>query len=129
MKHRLAACGCLLLLFGIGVSARPDSASHETENHCQWLARRIEELQSIKVGMTRREVEKALKIGVDNFYYASSRRNRSASRYEHPDCSYIQVDIQYRLAKDSRTATYPDEDCVSKVSQPLLDLVSNKNRF
>jgi hypothetical protein len=114
---------------GAPVAAPSVLASHRTESHNQWLAQRIEELRKIKVGMTRREVEKLLQVAPASFYYASSRDRRGGCRYEHPICSYIQVDVEYKLARDTPTATHPDDDMVSRVSQPIVDLVSNKSRF
>ena len=129
MKQGLIAVAGLLALVAFATSARPipqQPQQPEANAHCVWLAKRIREAESVKVGMTRRELMKILqedKGGEEAFV------QRASFRYQHPACEYIKLDVSFKLAKDSKTRVNYLDDTVIKVSQPFLDLVSNKARF
>jgi outer membrane protein assembly factor BamE (lipoprotein component of BamABCDE complex) len=80
-----------------------------------WVEKCLADFESIKPGMTRREVEKRLRqdggpsIGLD-------------SRFVHSDCPYFKVDIEFVMKTDNSLPTGPvsPDDLVSKVSIPYL---------
>ena len=131
MKSGLVITTGLLALFAFATSARsvpqqPVPQQPAENAHCVWLAERIREAETIKIGMTRREVMKILQEdqgGEESFV------QRTSFRYQRPACEYIKLDVFYKLAKDSKTRVNYLDDTVIKVSQPFLDLVSNKVRF
>ena len=109
-----AALGCA----GGAIAAEPDRQP-EDKAHCEWLAKIIKEIQTIKVGMSRRDVEKILVEDVAGF------TNPKAMRYQHPACSYIKLDLEFELAaSDDRK-----DDKITKRSDPLLDLIPNKAKW
>jgi hypothetical protein len=102
-----------------GAIAAGSNRQTEDKAHCEWLAKIIKEIQTIKVGMSRRDVEKILVEDVAGF------TNPKAMRYQHPACSYIKLDLEFELA----TSGDRKDDKITKRSMPLLDLVPNKARW
>jgi hypothetical protein len=91
----------------------------EDKAHCEWLAKIIKQIETIKAGMSRRDVEKILVEDVAGF------TNPKAMRYEHPACSYIKLDLEFEsTASGDRT-----DDKLTKRSAPLLDLIPNKAKW
>jgi len=95
-------------------SERPEDKAHR-----EWLAKIIKETETIKVGMTRREVENVLVEDVGGFV------NPKTMRYQHPACSCIKLDLEFELAVSGDRK----DDKIVKRSMPLLDLVPNKARW
>jgi hypothetical protein len=109
-----AALGCA----GGAIAAEPDGQT-EDKAHCEWLAKIIKQIETIKAGMSRRDVEKILVEDVAGF------SNPKAMRYQHPACSYIKLDLEFELAaSDDRK-----DDKITKRSDPLLDLIPNKAKW
>jgi len=91
----------------------------EDKAHSDWLARIVKQTETIKVGMTRREVENVLVEDVGGFV------NPKTMRYQHPACSCIKLDLEFELAVSGDRK----DDKIVKRSMPLLDLVPNKARW
>ena len=67
-------------------------AQPEDKAHSDWLARIVKRTETIKVGMTRRDVENVLVEDVGGFAQSE------AMRYQHPACSCIKLDLEFELA-------------------------------
>jgi len=91
----------------------------EDKAHCEWLAKIIKQIETIKAGMSRRDVEKILVQDVAGF------TNPKAMRYQHPACSYIKLDLEFELAASGDRK----DDKITKRSDPLLDLIPNKAKW
>ena len=109
-----AALGCA----GGAIAAEPDRQP-EDKAHCEWLAKIVKQIQTIKVGMTRRAVEDVLIEDVGGFV------NPKTMRYQHPACSYIKLDLEFELAASGDRK----DDKITKRSDPLLDLIPNKAKW
>jgi len=96
-------------------------ADHQPEDkaHSDWLARIVKQTETIKVGMTRRDVENLLVEDIGGFV------NPKTMRYQHPACSCIKLDLEFELAVSGDRK----DDKIVKRSMPLLDLVPNKARW
>ena len=113
-----AGAAATLVCAGSAAAAEPDRKA-EDKAHCEWLAKIVRQVQTIKVGMTRRDVENVLVEDVGGF------ANRKAMRYQHPTCSLIKLDVEFELAASGDRK----DDKIAKRSAPLLDLVPNKARW
>jgi hypothetical protein len=112
-----AVLGCAEL----AAAAEPAGQPAEASNHCKWLARIISEVESIKVGMTRKDVEKVLQEEVGGLV-----QRRKSLRYQHPDCSYVKLIVSFEAAKGENEK---DDKVVERSSTPFLDLIPNTKRF
>jgi|GEM_PF-2352872 len=83
----------------------------------QWIEKCIKDFQSIKVDMTRREVE--AKFHHDGGFYS-----KACMRFLDPDCNFIKVDVYFdfrRNPNDQNRAVFSDDDKVTKVGPPYLE--------
>ena len=105
------------------LAAAPEPASRpaDTAQHCEWLAKIIREADSIKVGMTRRDIEKVLQEEVGGLV-----QRRKSLRYQHPDCSYVTLIVSFEAAKGENEK---DDKITKRSDAPFLDLVPNTMRF
>src|SRR5579871_4549338 len=110
--------GLMMTLCAMG-AARPIAQEQDPGGHCAWLAERIKEMQAVKFGMTRREVQKLLNADINGM------EHRSSVRYENPKCSYIKLNLGFKLDKGTKAEDGRDNDTVTKISEPFLDLVPN----
>jgi hypothetical protein len=119
---RGAAAGAAVVLGCAGLAAAADPASRPADapNHCQWLAKIIREVESIKVGMTRKDVEKVLREEVGGLV-----QRRKSLRYQHPDCSYVKLIVSFEAKGENEK----DDKVVERSGIPFLDLIPNTKRF
>jgi hypothetical protein len=73
------------------------AAAPATPTHCEWLAKIIREVEAVKVGMTRKDVEKVLQEEA-----GGQVQRRKSLRYQHPDCSYVKLIVTFEAAKDEK---------------------------
>lgn len=103
------------------VSASSVQNIQQSQEHTQWIAKSLQEIQSIKVGMTRADLlrvfttEGGLSTGL----------NRT---YVYRECPLIKVDVEFepvgRPARDVEgrvTLSEADEDVIKKISKPYLE--------
>jgi hypothetical protein len=86
------------LLFGLVaflsvVAVLPSSESRATDEHTEWIAKSLREIESIKVGMMRADL-----LSVFNQEGGISTRTRR--RYAYRDCPYIKVDVEFEVARE-----------------------------
>jgi hypothetical protein len=87
------------------------------QEHIAWVAKCLMDFQSIKVGMTRGEVEK-------RFPEDGGERGVSPVRFTHPECGYFKIDVEFdfkRDAKEQGRAIESPEDKVTKISKPYIE--------
>ena len=125
MTLRFISVCVLMTSVGLGVCARPHAQENGSDpgGHCAWLAERVREVETIKVGMTRPEVEKRLATDEGGF------PERKNVRYQNPKCECIKLDVTYKVAKATKTTDGSENDTVLKITSPLLDLVPNRARW
>jgi hypothetical protein len=105
------------VLLSVCVGQGENEQAKLKQERTAWVAKCLTDFQSIKVGMTRGEVEKKLRIdgGLQSF---------SRVRYIHFECEYFKIDIEFdvkRDEKDQGRAMVSPEDKVTKVSRPYID--------
>ena len=87
------------------------------EEHFKWLGERLQEANSIKVGMSRADLLKVFEITGGITFFPSE------ERFQLRSCPLIKVEVQYQHLKGtSHTNLPPDTDRkISVISRPFLD--------
>ena len=109
-----------LLAFGLVtfVSAAPILRSSEscgTDEHTEWIAKSLKEIESVKVGMTRVDLLRVFKEegGIST---------RTWRRYVYRDCPYIKVDVEFEpVGEPENKVSQSPGDTIIKISKPFLE--------
>jgi hypothetical protein len=92
------------------------NASPQTSDpgdHTQWVESSMLEMKSVRVGVTRADVERV-------FAPEGGMSTALQKTYLFRKCPYFKVDIEFAAAQANTTAESP-EDKVAKLSKPYLD--------
>ena len=93
----------------------PASESRVPDEHTEWVAKSLKEMESIKVGMTRGDL---LKV----FREEGGISTRAWRRYAYRDCPYIKVDVEFEPVGEPENKLNQDpEDRIVKISKPFLE--------
>jgi hypothetical protein len=85
------------------------------EDHAEWVANVLREIQTVKPGMTREDL---LKI----FTEEGGLSNRFARRYAHRACPYIKVDVKFDWHEpEANSIKEHSNDPITKISTPFLE--------
>ncbi|MCI0620131.1 MAG: hypothetical protein L0387_00375 [Acidobacteria bacterium] len=100
-------------------AAFPKKAGQHTpaqteQSHEEWLARRIQEVQEVKVGMSRAVLLK-------NFREEGGLQAIPARRYVLRSCAYIKIDVEFPIA-DKRPLPRDTQMKILRISKPYLEL-------
>jgi hypothetical protein len=104
---------CPSIVFTSGVPLKAD----ESAIHNKFVEKCLRDFESIKLGMTRSEIEK-------KFLKDGGLQSVSPVRYAHPICSYFKIDIEFDFqsnASDQGRAIVGKRDKVIKVSRPYIE--------
>jgi hypothetical protein len=85
------------------------------DEHSEWIAKSLEEIEGIKVGMTRADLLKVFKEegGIST---------RTWRRYAYHDCPYIKVDVEFEAVGEPATSlSESPRDKIIKISKPFLE--------
>ena len=110
----------LLLAFGLVtfVSAAPILPSLKScgaDEHTEWIARSLKEIESVKIGMTRGDLLRVFKEegGIST---------RTWRRYVYRDCPYIKVEVGFEPVGDPENkVSESPRDKIIKISKPFLE--------
>ena len=102
-----------------GAMAAESDRQAEDKAHFEWLTKIARQIKTIKVGMSRSDVENVLIEDVGGF------TNPKATRFQHPACSLIKLDVEFELVASGDRK----DDKIVKRSAPLIDLIPNKARW
>ena len=104
-----------LVAFISVAAALPASESRGTDEHTEWIAKSLREIESIKVGMMRADL---LRV----FNQEGGISTRTRRRYAYRDCPYIKVDVEFEVAGEleSKVGQNP-KDKIVKISKPFLE--------
>lgn len=115
----------IFLLLVLLVTVTPSGSNRsQVSDHVQWVSKSLMEMNKIKVGMTRADLEKV--FVVDGGIY-----NRTHRTYVYRECPYFKVDFQFeRPDENSRPdpnspfpgspSGYPTDKIVA-ISKPYVD--------
>jgi hypothetical protein len=109
-----------LLVFGLvtfvsAAAILPSSESRGTDEHTEWIAKSLKEIESVKVGMTRVEILRVFKEegGIST---------RTWRRYAYRDCPYIKVDFEFEpVGEPENKVSQSPRDKIIKISKPFLE--------
>jgi hypothetical protein len=110
----------LVLAFGMVSFVSPGIRSdvlhaRETDEHSDWIAQSLKEIERVKVGMTRADL---LKV----FNEEGGISTRTQRRYVYRECPYIKVDVEFEPVGelDNKSVQSP-QDKIAKISKPFLE--------
>jgi hypothetical protein len=92
-------------------------SSKKSDEHTKWIGDTLKEIQTIKPGMTRRDL---LRV----FGEEGGLSSRLWHRYVFHDCPYIKVDVEFTpspATKDDPKAYADPNDIITKISKPYLE--------
>jgi hypothetical protein len=108
-----------LLAFGLVVvsaaAITSASKSQPADEHTEWIARSLKEIETVKVGMTRADLQRVFKE-------EGGLSTRTWRRYVYRDCPYIKVDVEFEPVGEPQNRTSQDPgDKITKISKPFLE--------
>ncbi len=99
------------------------TTSTKLEEHQAWVQKSLAEMETIKVGMTRRQMRAV-------FVEEGGISTDIARTYAYKDCPYFKVDFEFtpvgRPARDPDgrvTLRESDDDVIAKLSRPYIQLM------
>ncbi len=109
----------VVVLLALGVAVRVSSAPKPPANdfnsqHTKWIKKSLQEMQTIKVGMTRAQLSKV-------FTTEGGLSTRTQRRYVYRQCPYIKVDVEFRAVGTSKQYYESSHDVITKISKPFLE--------
>ena len=109
----LLAFGLVTIVFSATIS--PSSGASGTDDHTEWIAKSLKEMEGVKVGMTRADL---LKVFEEEGGFSS----RTSRRYVYRNCAYIKVDVEFEsVSKIENTPKENGNDKIIKISKPFLE--------
>ncbi|HZE69186.1 MAG TPA: hypothetical protein VE135_06620 [Pyrinomonadaceae bacterium] len=115
MKMFIPAVAFCLVTFVSIAAVFPSLQSLGTDQHTEWIAKCLKEIESIKVGMTRDDLLRVFKEegGIST---------REWRRYAYHDCPYIKVDVEFQPVGDpDNKVSQSPKDKIIKISKPFLE--------
>ena len=113
MLISVLAFGLVTLVSVAAVS--PSWESRGTDEHMEWVAKSLKEIETVKVGMTRVDLLKVFKEegGIST---------RTWRRYAYHDCPYIKVDVELEpVGEPENKVSQSPKDKIIKISKPFLE--------
>ncbi|HLL70400.1 MAG TPA: hypothetical protein VK363_03145 [Pyrinomonadaceae bacterium] len=87
----------------------------EAVKHCEWVAKSLREMQTVKAGATRDEL---LKVFAEDGGISA----RTQRTYVYRECRYIKVDVEFKFADGAEQGRDEEAaDRIVKISRPYLD--------
>jgi hypothetical protein len=111
----------LISLFAFGLitfvsaTAILPSKPRAANEHTEWIAKSLKEIESVKLGMTRLDLLRVFKEegGIST---------RTWRRYVYRDCPYIKVDVEFEPAGEPENKlNRSPRDKIIKISKPFLE--------
>jgi len=110
--------GIVLATLGISacfsVSPNQPSSKAKSREHTKWIVKILKEIQTIKVGMTRRDLLKVFTTegGISTCFQRT---------YVHRECPYIKVNVRFEPINNGRDKLHErPRDKIIEISQPYL---------
>jgi hypothetical protein len=98
------------------VSLKSIAQSQDPQNHTEWVAKSLKEMQTIKVGMTRGDL-------LEVFREEGGISNRKWRQYAYRECPYIKVAVEFEPVGETvgHEFTQDPKDKIVKISKPFLE--------
>lgn len=115
MKPLMSLLAFALVTFIPAAVLMSSSHSSGPDEHTQWIAKSLKEIETIKVGTTRADLLRVFKEegGIST---------RTRRRYVYRDCPYIKVDVEFEPvgALENKLNENP-QDKIIKISKAFLE--------
>lgn len=109
----LLALGLIIVVSAAAIWSPSKSAT--TDEHTEWIAKSLKEIETVKAGMTRADLLKVFKEegGIST---------RTWRRYVYRDCPYIKVDVEFEpVGELENKVSESPSDKIVKISKPFLE--------
>ena len=115
MRKGLLLMTVSLIILAASLSSPAFGQTPTKQDHTEWIARSLKEMQTIKVGMTRADL---LKVFVEE----GGLSTRIWRRYVYRECLYIKVDVEFEPVGNTEDKL-PERptDKITKISKPFLE--------
>lgn len=100
----------LILLMGFSTSRSGELATGE----CDVVERALKEANSVKVGMTRWQLEQ-------RFTTEGGLSTPRSRRYVYRDCGYIKLDVKFQPVETTVSTRESPTDKITAISKPYLE--------
>lgn len=100
--------------------AAPKPSDAQQQEHQEWVRHSLGEMQTVKPGMTRGELEKVF-VGEGGFYSSSHQT------YLYRGCLYFKVKVDFQLAGSGLEYPSNPKDKIVGITQPYIDTRSQPN--
>lgn len=107
----LFACGLVTV---VSAAAILPSSKSRSDEHTEWIAKSLKEIETVKVGMTRGDL---LKV----FEEEGGISTRTWRRYVYRECRYIKVDVDFEPVGEPEKRSQSPQDKIIKISKPFLE--------
>ena len=117
MKKLIVIFSISLVMFTVIISAQSDKTQRKTMGHSEWVARSLNAIETIKVGMTRADL---LKL----FTVEGGLSTRTSRTFVFRECPYIKVDVGFEPvgALQDKLKEH-NGDKIIRISKPYLEKV------
>ena len=112
----------LTLVFAFGLvtfvsvaAVLPSAESRGTDEHTEWIAKSLKEIEGVKAGMTRVDLLRVFKEegGIST---------RTWRRYVYRGCPYIKVNVEFEpVGEPGNKLSQSPKDKIIKISKPFLE--------
>jgi hypothetical protein len=99
----------------VSATAILHSASRGPDEHTEWIAKSLKEIEGVKVGMTRLDLLRVFKE-------EGGLSTRTQRRYVYRDCPYIKVEVEFEpVGEPENKLSQSPRDKIIKISRPFLE--------
>ena len=105
------------IAIGLAILAKSAPQSKASRGHSEWVAKSLEEMETIKIGMTRAEL---LKV----FTVEGGLSTREWRQYVYRECPYIKVAVEFEPVGELEAPGVWESprDKIVKISRPFIEL-------
>jgi len=108
-------CMCLVQCLCLAGSEKGDGKVNQ--ERLAWVAKCLKDFESIKPGMTRKDIRK-------RFPMDGGLQGVSLVRFAHPECPYFKIDVEFSFKRnpdDQNRAVMSPDDKAIKISKPYIE--------
>jgi hypothetical protein len=114
----IGLAAAVVMLLGTVSSLSLPREDRKRAERIEWVAKCMMQMQAVKVGMTRKEVEKIL---TTEGGLSSPGWNHYVSR----ECPFFKVDVEFKYQRDKDgRGIYGQNDPITKISRPYLEMTT-----
>lgn len=115
MRKMLLLLAAALCIFAFSAHVLPIAESQTANDHTEWVARSLREIETIRVGMTRADL---LRL----FREEGGISARTQRQYVYRECPYIKVMIEFEpVGVPQEGTTESMDDRIKSISKPFLE--------